>query len=569
MKLSERKLLDEVEKAWLDRWNHRMEPAYLRLCRLQQTLDWNDLNIDHLDRIPAARQHVFQELALLKNSLLRAQGNKKKSSSQLAKIQRTVQALNLRSSFRLEFELAIDHWVDNHAAQALEHFLRAEQLAQNAIHKIYISVNILLCLEALDFERGARMSQIEEQLESLPSKLMPAVENAVHQINAYELRRCFYTNLKLPELISGSQATFFKDWVEALPYYSGQKRPQKYERFLWEGSYRLRTLASIWIASDQYGIRMSDAIDRLYLWVWKLLVKWSDVEAEYCSQTLNYILEMLETENQSKEDLLLLRNAIAWFNMLFPHARTSTHSLFKSLSTLKSDNYPVLEAEFDFHHWLKGEIAGSKSPGSLRQILIWRYTEFHNLAKTWRDRLKGLSTRLDPQTLANTSANVIVDLTSTKIILIDKNRTFVSPALSEFFQELVQAESIKIVDYEKFDVLNLIYRTRKMFGKTALLVAGGCVSLGPDWPKIQFIDRIGPALNSVNEQTPSFSESKAYLQAAKALFVNSFKRRELEKKMKVSKATANRMLKAWMRENYIVQSGNSKSSIYTWRRDNL
>lgn len=547
-----------------------MEMTFEKLTELQSQLGWDRLDVDLLIEIRPEHQTAFLELVLLRNSLLRAQGAKKKSSTNLARIARTVDSLGLPHIFRLKFELALDLWVDNQTASALENFLQAEQLTSDPIQKLFSSLNILLCLESLDFDFMRRYTLIKERLNQLPSEQMQQIENVVQQLAAFEARRDFYSNLSVKDSTLNGQPEFFRNWCLSLPYVDGQPALRTDTSYLWEGSYRQRTLVSIWIASDQHGVRVSDAIDRLYLWTWQLMTNWSEAHAQACAYTLNYVLANIELESQSKEDLLLLRNSLGWLLVMFPHLHAHSEPIFKSLTHIKSCNYPVLEAEFDFQNAIRMYGASSLSRSCLPSIAKWPYPSLHKLVEKWPRILLGLSHRLRPRVVApDSNLDLIVDGTNRQLILVRENKKISSDALCDFFADLDTDGEILLSGYTKRDPLNLIYRTRKLFGKDSLIVRKGSVTRGPRFPQIQFLkdfERVGWAQDDIK---PPLAGSKAHLEAAKALLTDFFHRRDIERTLKVSKASANRMIKSWLEENHIFRKGQSKKSIYGWRRSQL
>ena len=262
-------------QAWSDRLNRRIERSAQGLVDAQVEAGWEVLAPDFVASQPLGQaRELYVEALLLKESLYRAQGRERQSSRWLRRVlQASDQHLSTRG-FRLLFELAMDHWVSEDIAQALEYFLLAERKARSLSERAFARFNVLLCLESLDLPRAEAEEGMLEILDKIEEQgLAASIANVKEQWEAYKLRKTFYQSMELltpKEQSLGGQAAFFCSWVGLLPYMNLKAKPIfTIDLALWQGGYRARTLNLLWSPVDREPIRVQDAIERLYLWTWR------------------------------------------------------------------------------------------------------------------------------------------------------------------------------------------------------------------------------------------------------------------------------------------------------------
>lgn len=552
-------LAQTLEQAWLDRWNQRIESAMQGLADAQALAGWVELTPDQII-VRAADRDDYVEALLLKASLRRAQGLCQKSSALIAKVQTQVDGAMIPRPFRLLFELGLDYWIEQDIANALECFLMAERKAVGEIQKIYTSSNVLWCLEALDLERIDAEEKVAGLLQGL-SDVAP-VKHVADLWEAYLLRKNFYQDMKIVEGSAQGQAQFFRQWASALPYMESTSALTLTQEYLWQGSYRLRTLARIWIPADQHTVRSGDAIDRLYLWVWLAMAGRPEMTKEKTLYTLESILVDFDFESQGKENLLLFRNALGWMQILYPAIKSRVQSVYERLARLSSKNYPVLEAEFNLLLNLSSESMEKEVVA-----LFDRFPAFLKIEKDMKSALPLLQERLTPLMAKARQYDLIVDQTRDEILLPAEGKLVASKALTKLFSLLMEKETLNTDELETFEVSNLVYRARKLLGQKAIIVRKHTLARGPAWPKTLVMSDVEFPAYQIENLKPSLVESEVHLQAAKALLPHSFQRKELERRLKVSKATANRMLENWLQENKVAVSGKAKATVYHWNEE--
>jgi hypothetical protein len=574
-------LADGIQKAWLMRWNQRIDESMMALAEIQVKEKWDLLSVDGIEMLPAGeRREYYMESLLLKGAFLRAQGQEQKASSLLRKILLKNTELSDTQSFRLVFELGLDCWRREDIAQAMDYFLLAEKKARNIYEKIFSLSNILWCLESLDLNR----SSIEEKLCSLMSEVNEKhdeklIQNVKEQWLAYLMRKDFYGEMK----VSGSkeesgQAKFFQLWVTELPYInqSDSKVQDLNSTYLWQSSYRMRTLAGIWSPMDRSVSRAGDAIDRLYLWVWKWMAI-DEISTEKIIWTLESVLEQLEIESQSKENLLLLRNACSWIAILEPQLEGKLRKILTRMQKITGNFYPVLEAEFLLIQCLTQKDSADLIPSLERFPIFEKIFQKKFSLPRLEKRLSALDCLASK---GNEAFYAVVDLASEKLFINGTGKSMKSAPLARLITLLNENTQVSFSSFEENPdsrrIYNLVDRLKKIFPKNSIGIANQEIIRGKNWPRVQILKSTDPVDLESHNITTEFSShklkfvgSEAHYQAARALLTDGFNRQALEKTLGISKATACRMIDGWLQEKWLKKNGSARSSHYSWTKKGM
>lgn len=549
------------------------------LADAQTKAGWNELATEALPSFSREHRVAYIEALLLKASLLRAQGQRQRSSALLQKILTKTDSLGEPRGFRLLFELGLDHWIDQDVANALEFFLLAERKARNPEESLFSLSNILWCLEALDLGRNEVEVKIENILQELG--LSPNISHVVEQWSAYQLRKLFYTQMKAPagEMVRG-QPSFFSQWARSLPYMGGRNISLDLSQdYIWQGGYRTRTLAGIWVPSDRSAVRAGDAIDRLYLWTWLWMAKRPEVTQEKLFYTLESVLNEVDIETESKENILLLRNSLEWILLLEPSLSGRMQKTVASLRKIQSNHYPILETEYFLIQGLSPH-----SDSADLDLAVRRFQVFERIlreTKSVKDQacvLPLLKERLSPFLQLQHSSEsfaLIVDCLREEVRIPSREYVLHSPGLVKLLASLAKTERVPIEYFvepgsDLRSVHNFVARARKLMSAKSILLRKHEIVRGPDWPKILILHpESQKAANEISaipgwSKRKNFVDSEVHLQAARALLPAIFDRLSLEKKMQVSKATACRMIEAWLAEKKISKLGKAKATSYSW-----
>lgn len=545
-----------LNELWLKRWNQNIEETMQGLARLQVERGWALIGAKDLLSVPSADYDLYLEALILKASLLRARTQPRESSALLAKLHRTNSELGQRTPFRLHFEIGLDHWNSEDVTQALDSFLLAEQSARTDVEKVFALSNLLWCLEALDLTR----ERIETKLRKLLQDCKD-VEHVREQMRAYELRADFYNGrLKTQTKASLGQSLFFLTWCQALPYFGGSRRDasltleQINQTYLWQSSYRQRTLAGIALPTDHAVHRLGDAIDRLYLWIWLWLADDERIDLAKIEHTLTAIADQLEVDLLSKENRLLLRNALAWLNLLEPQLVKGLRSVQTHLSSHTSPRYPLLENEYAM-------ILSFPKPLAAQ---FYQFQKVEDLPRLRRFREE--QWKLNGQS----EFDLVIDFSTGMVRQVQSQLTVHSGTLARLFHLL---ESESSFDTEALGELsdrqlhNLVARAKRLHPSLKVEVRGGRVTLKRGRPRLLRLHepRLASSPRPSQLSLQKSAQKTVSLQAARLLFQTGFKREELARTFKTSKATACRLIQEWIGLGKLGKQGNGKKVIYQWK----
>lgn len=577
-------LAKKMNRAWMFRWNQKIDESMNLLAEIQLETKWGALRPENLKLIaPKKMQECYVEALLLKGSLLRAQGQLQKSSAWLRNVSlKNDETLESRG-FRLQFEMGIDHWVHEDTPEALECFLLAEKEARTEPEKYFCYFNLLLCLEDLDMPR----EHIEEKLSVLISKKKNSLDfrHLEEQWLAYRMRQKFFSEMHLleAEKIEG-QGLYFSSWVNGLPYFN-QNWQEKIlfdweKSYVWQGAYRARTLAGVWLPADQETPLVVEAISRLYLWTWWWLGDHPQIGTDKIIWTLESILRSLEMETQSKANLLLLRNSLCWIVLVEPGLEKKVERILQALKKRTSSRYQSLEIEFALNQAIlqgrlqKTQLALEKS---IKRFSSYARILEESVCFTEDALLPRLQRRLHPlKGQAEHACLILVDLSRQEIRMLKSYRVLRSQSLSRLLSLIHQFGTASFEDIldttEEVDprkIYNLVVRARKLTSYSALKIRGKEVVRGTDWPSMMILNQsFDPTHLSTLPVSPmrgfSLIGSKSHLQVAKALLPGEFNRKEVQKILKVSKATACRMIEKWIQDEFLEAIGKARAVRYQW-----
>jgi|GEM_PF-4526828 len=577
---------DLLKQAWHLRINQQVPEAMRILARVQIERGWEQLSIDKIKSASSlgaqrGEQESLLSALLLKASIFRATGQEHLSSTLLRRVYDFQRQEKEISNFRLLFELGLDAWSREEFTSALDWFLMAEACAIGLFDQTIAAANLLWCLEALDLPRLTQEEQLADKLKLLSNKFAPNyLAHLAEQWLAYQIRKSFYEDLvvlKSPAL--SGQPEYLTFYFSSLPYAKNGsvKLPEKWNSAgLWQGSYRMRTIYGLWSPLDKKNVRVGDAIDRLYLWVWRWMHDQS-ISLEKIYWTLDSILERIDLSEQSKENLLLFRNACSWLNVFNPK-EPRLRTILPKLQSISSHRYQVLQSELCLILSLSEE-SDSKEVSSMLGFDIFRkiYKESVESNNQKMCVLPELVRHLnDCRSFKNEQAEIKIDLALSKITSQGSIKPVCSPRMCEILQQLetnlsVQFEDLSFSSDEKRSIYNTLARLRKLLGPEVIKVRGGEITRGSSWPRIQILysqhvsDKKDPArASALALGSTSLSKPHLQIKAAQALLKTPFERRDIQKIFRISKASACRILKDWTDSGQLTKSGKTKQSKYMW-----
>lgn len=568
-----------LEAAWLLRWNQSTTEAMGALAAVQVDFGWDVLEPKRLTQFSGPEeQDLYLEALLLKQSLLRSQGFSQAASQLLNKVDMTWRkSLERRAPFRLEFELGLEYWRHENVQRACEQFLLAQKKSSNWIEKTFATSNLLWCLEALDLQRDSVEIELQNLLEQSHSFGADKVSHALEQWQAYRARKSFYDRMELLLEPCRGQALFFSNWIKRLPYMDveDQVKSDNSSAYLWQAPYRDRTLNGLWSPGDKDHVRVGDAVDRLYLWVWCWLADDRRMEYEKLVLTFNSIAEQLDGVQLSIENALLLRNACEWLAFVEPIFCRRANPLLSKLEKVKSLNYAVLQNEYSLIQSLK---LGLNRPLTEKPYFISPFERiFQDLVSgRGKSKFKTLDNRLQELRSLENDQRVVLNLNENTVSVPGRSRLQSKP-LVDALVFLSQNEEVTFRDLDSTGdirrVYNLVARIRDLFGdKKILLVSAGRIRKGARFHQFEWqVIQRPTGLIATEKQSEARMKtsgavalSQAHLTAARILMPQEFGRDSLMACLKLSKATACRVLQDWMKSNEVQRYGHGKNTKYRW-----
>jgi hypothetical protein len=565
-----------TEHIWTKRWNQDIEGTIFDLAKVQTENNWESLKPIKLSDFTSCetRFQEYLDCLLLKSSLLRAEGEFKKSSILIAKTHNEYNKTNDKMSFRLLYELGLDHWCHDDVSSALDCFSLAEKLAKTHEEKLFSLTNLVFCLEFLDLER----TKIEKEIKKYHTLVDESVcLHFFQQIKAYQLRKSFYHSGEINEFNPSEnigQAEFFACFVSHLPYINNDTNYKNLlieKNYLWQGSYRLRTLNNLFLPSDLKSVRIADAIDRLYLWVWQWMTGYEEVSLKKIELTLASIVEELDIELLSKENQLLLRNSLSWLSLACPKLISGMKKSIDVLESLTSKNYDFLDQEFFLIQKIKMTLYCSKLPKIKLSEPFTRYHEDLELLPRLFEVIKPL---LDNKSKKK-EYELIIDFTTNEVRNIKLEKTETSPLLSRFFFLAFEKGQFKLSDIKKDfgkngrQAYNLFNRAKKFLPAISIDLEKNVIKTSFKRDRISLLNTEHAVVLSDKKikhthYKTSASESIISIQAIRLVYPDGFKRKEFEKTFELSKTTATRIINNWIEDNIIEKKGNGKVVVYKW-----
>ncbi len=574
-------LKTDLDSIWKQRWNQQIDSALKELSNFQFERSWNELSPSRLPEPPASIEYL--ECLLLKASIMRAQGSYGESSRWIGKIIKLQKQYGIEDTFSLHFEAGLDHWCHEDVRSALDSFLASERFAKSPIQKVLAKSNVLFCLESLDLSRGL----VEEQLGKALAGLSPdQVEHVRQQWTAYLLRKEFYLgrfNFEYENSDQIGQPEFFLNYISLLPYMN-DRLPSKFQslldkkKYLWQGSYRLRTLEGLFLPIDKEPIRQGDVIDRSYLWIWFFMASEKDMSLGKVHLVLKSLRSIFDLKILSVENKLLLRNTLAWLKILSPNSMGDFSALGRQLQRINGENYPLLESEYVFSQAVQMLIANQ----STKSLEI--YSPFDSLwkalVKGTRKDLPNLFDILEP--LRASSKEVVEDLlfvvniSNQTLENRTENRRIRSRQLCRLFLLAKDKQMVKIEDLgEEFvqyrrNLYNLLARARRFDPTAYFEIDGLFVRCRLETQNYMFVGvSDSPKSNGSSEiigldRREISAADMASPSALKLIFPKRFRRRDIEKVLSLSKTSANRVVQSWLNKEIILRCGNGREIYYAW-----
>jgi hypothetical protein len=555
-----------------------------------------------------------QELQCLEASLLRSRGDIKKSQSELKNLRKTIAKESFNPRIFMEEGLNFLYLGDSY--NGLEKFLACYSLIKNNPEEKFLAaqslINAMISLDNL----GQSFTYTEEEFKKLCTGMAmpPAYIATVKMLNMYKNFR--HGEFKLideskTELIG--QSKFFKYYLGLLPYqrfYYPSLIGDELEVLLtseselYLKSYRLRTLIKALHPDDESTKKISEVIDRLYLWVWRFMATPSESDWSRLVMTLNQV-EKLSSSQLSVDDSEKLICSLGWLGLLDPQFDKAMEKLLSLFKITEAHNFHLvhqleklvikyLHAKINKDQYILSDYKNAVKSHPLYNhpdIYFRHFIEDETTDSTNSDFISALDNfRLFSPDFKNSKNNlVIIDLRYHKIQNGSETPT-ISQNMCKALNLLHKNENVSEVEFfnevfglSDFDpiihnskLFTILWRLKKICNdKLDFKVKNGRIYVLGNWEGFSFIE-VTKVEKIMRKNTPHFfknySDTRTIKQTVKLskletskylLSINeSLTRADIEKRIGKSRPTCNRLINKWRSSGLLEIEGSGPSTRY-------
>lgn len=534
------------------------------------------------------------ELLLLDVSFHRYRRETAEAERKTEELGALAEAAGLRLPASYLLQSALNALAAGSHSLALERFLQAKRRADRPRELQLAAFNALLCMEDLGLEFGPSLDVFLAAF--APHESAPWAASILGQLDALRLRAAFRAGdfAALRRLISsparGEQTLYFAAWVADLPHLGfPELASAAKERFAgqiattgigYHSAFRLRTLNGLLIEEDLGNVRVSEKIERLYLWTWRWLAKPE-------SAALAKILLLQDSIRRQStvlagDDHRIFSLSLRWLGLFAGLSTSELDRLFQGHSAAESRAVPQLECEGRLLDYLFAARDGSRFAADTKQSLFHESPACaERLATLFSGDAAGLAALSDSiralETARDEQPGVTVELLKRRITA-DGEEILSEPLtkLLELFRSSERAGKAQVLSHvfgirryepELHDqkLANLLSKANRQFADTAQFSTKGD-------QVIARIQRERLHFAECDLHTLSFAQADLSLLLADdgkqkeknlaALTDRWVSRSELEAGLGVSRATAARWLKSRVDSGEIEAKGSGKNVRY-------
>jgi hypothetical protein len=364
---------------------------------------------------------------------------------------------------------------------------------------------------------------------------------------------------------------------------------------LYGQSYRLRTLEGTLHPSDSLEVKPSLAVDRIYLWTWKWLVKPHQFPIERILSVLDST-QMIEHESRlTLEDRLMLRNALSWIGFFHTNHEAPIEKKLRPIIDPKGRDYPLLELEYWIISYLKGlKQAQSKTLSQDYLTAIESHPLFNSSGLRFKEMICGpaqsdllpFCSRIEEQVRPDLKKKVgllFVNEATFEVIQNDGAR-IISEPIARAFALLSRSQTVDCSDFvsecfgiPRYDssihdrrIYNLLSRMKLLMPpETGVRVKTGKLYAQGDWSQIKIGDGAGQTRESEALFRSWLRRSSAEGATPRTLSVPTkertgclISRDDIQRILGKSKATTHRQIQTWERSGHLVRVGKSRNIRY-------
>jgi hypothetical protein len=613
-----------LKTAWESRWSGNLESTLKLVPELSSELGFQLFGIEtHTSEKEWQKNGISIREGLLKSdaillsaSILRLQGKLELTQTAIERAQEVLLSAGLLGSFRFHFERGLLQFVQGYFLTALDDFFAAERMTEEPLFRLISLSNALFCLENVGIGHENVLMEIKTLQKKLEKSSHPVYKANEKQLLAYQMRSqaragSFRAALALnnqKEFRVQDQSSFYARYLSLLPYSILYKPITKHETELllkepetfYQKGYLIRTLLGYTHANDAEIIKLSDRIDRLYLWTWNWLQAPTSFGTDRLISALNEVLKNYNPNLTTLEDQALLRNALGWLSLIDPSLQIQMLKLNSDL-VRAAGHFPLFDFEWTLVQLLKAKKENQvvKAKDTLVQIKLhplWNSKEILLKNLILESKHPIAARILEPEcefVEKKHETEFRIDLNTYTIEDLKSGTRIISQSLSRALRCLYESKTIRCEDFAEqvFDIRrydsfihlpkinNLLARMKKFFhGKVTIHVRAGIISFQEHEPyRIQWVQatKLTSLLRSESQriQSPEINQStstKAGLTFGMLLGSlgqkAAFSRDEAEQALKKSKSSVNRFLDLLIRRKVIQRSGHGRSTTYHFLR---
>jgi len=593
----------DLHEAWALRNSQKIdaaEQAYKELCLRSPVLEAQTASDDwHL------------ELKLLEASILRARRRIEESEALLLDAKREIEKKNLKIPFQYFCQRGLNLFYFGYFPSALEFFARAQELAETPEQKSLAMINHFFCLDNLNLPTTAAKANLQSLQSSLPAKYFQQI--IFPQFETYERRQAFRQG-EISEVWNSiksdtfSQAQYVQLWVSHLPYVNSEGRAPEIidlieaPHFVWK-NYRLRTLSLDARYTDEESVKISERVDRLYLWLWKWMTSPSSISGSVLEQTWEALDPCEICSQTTAEDFILLRLCLRWARLFDARWEIPSQEWLKKSAPPNIQEPPLFQFESLILDYLEELKRKERSRARTLLAKIESHDFYNDKDLHFRELIDGVNGRgesasalfalgarlaasFKPKTVNVSASTVVIDLEKFhwrrgRLEGVSKPLCLLLKALQEqgslSFDELMQlcfGMSFYDEDLHRHKIMNLLTRARKIvpedfeiFTRDQRMYSKGQLK------KIRFENREGERvqweLPRIFER-PCLEQNQHHMDRwiQPQLVVKKLKgktkvtRQELQDLLQISKATTVRLVRRWQDEGFLVKQESGRSVSY-------
>jgi hypothetical protein len=296
---------------------------------------------------------------LYKASIQRHQQKFSLAQQSLAEVRKFSEQQGYLKHYQLSFQSGLNYFARAQFNLALEDFQSALKVCKNHWEYAYAKLDEILCLMHLNYEFKDKLQDFTKWWKDHEHTAGHWQKGIAHQLLFINIDTSFKEGrfTEFQKLAKGAdryhQTSFMAHWLASLPYLrldnihlDQLRQTLELNVTKYEGAFRIRTLDLTSLHDDfitQH--RITDQIERLYLWVWKWLADPSDDLLALVIPWASHVCAVVRYAQLSSDDLAMLKNSLRWIALF---TRFNDQAIIRELASVFGrvpENNEVLKFE--------------------------------------------------------------------------------------------------------------------------------------------------------------------------------------------------------------------------------